>query len=79
MEHDVRLTPEGKAVWEFYSALYDPGSGKPYSAADLAPLASGEAVVLTGLAFEGALEDGPSAALYCLDTPTPVLISPSNR
>jgi dipeptidyl aminopeptidase/acylaminoacyl peptidase len=63
MQRDIRSTPEGRAVWDFYTALLAPGSGRPYSGFDLAPLPDG-AVAFTGMTFQGALEDGPSSAIH---------------
>lgn len=63
MQRDIRSTSEGRAVWDFYTALLAPGSGRPYSASDLAAFPDGS-VAFTGLTFQGALEDGPSSAIH---------------
>lgn len=63
MQRDIRSTPEGRAVWDFYTALLGPGSGRPYAGLDLAPLPDG-GIAFTGLMFEGTLEEGPKTAIH---------------
>lgn len=63
MDRDVRSSPEARAVWDFYTALLNPGSGKPFSGGDVAAAADG-ALLFTGALFQGDLEDGPSSAVH---------------
>lgn len=67
MQRDMRSTPQYRAARSFYAALLAPGADHVYAAPEAVPAADGAAAYITGLCFRGALEDGPSSAVYRVD------------
>ncbi|VWC51104.1 peptidase S9, prolyl oligopeptidase [Burkholderia lata] len=66
-QKDIRGADAARQVDAFYRALFRPGEGHLWSAADLDPAADGRRVHFTGQCFDGTLEAGPRSAIYRLD------------
>lgn len=67
MLRDFRETAEFRAVEAFYEAMFAPGTGHVHSVDDFAPHPDGVHALVTGVAFQGSLVEGPSRRIYRVD------------
>lgn len=63
---DVNHTPQYRAVADFYSALFAPGSGLVYAAREIHPASDG-CIYIIGATFREGLESGPAFNAYRVD------------